>query len=122
MSGSRTSSHHGALRLITGLCLAIAVFISGGGVAQAARSGTWGDDFFVHWSADTTWTRIEPHNFTTTAQACIGRYYAGAVRFYYGPAVMNYNALEHRTSYVSATNGTYSQNCFYLVGRSRYRL
>jgi hypothetical protein len=99
------------------------MFIGGGGVAQASRAGTWGDgDFFVKWTADTTWTRIEPHNFVENAEACIARYYAGTVRYYYGPAVRNDSVYSHTTSYVYATNGSFSSNCFYLVGGYRYRL
>jgi hypothetical protein len=76
-----------------------------------ARSGTWlSDVWYVHWSASSTYTRVEPHMFTT-AYAAISRYTGSGPTYYYGPGVQN-SAISHKTSYVYASNGYFIGNYF----------
>jgi len=90
---------------IAGTC-----FVGLAGPAQA-NSGQWCSDvWWVTWSASHTFTKIEPHMATTTYPG-IGRYTGSGVVYYYGPGVTN-TLISHKTSTVSASNGSWVGNYF----------
>ena len=84
--------------------------------AHAVRRGTWQSDvWYMYWSADTTWTLIEPH-LLYPASAVIARYQSSGVVYIYGPAVSNPNSRYHSTSYVYNAVGAYVGNYFKYQG------
>lgn len=107
-----------ARRVLTVLASAA---LLGVGVANpadaAARSGTWeADVFYVHWSADNTWTQIEPHFLLNDAYPGVCRMVGGTPRYYLGDPVRNNLSTEHKTSRVTVTDGSAGCGNFFQEG------
>ena len=103
------SSWLGRMLVILGAVGTLSVAVAS--PAHASRSGTWESDvWYTRWTADSTYTIIEPHMFASAA-AGICRYTGSGPTYYYGP-YRNNNLATHNKSRVDASNGYNCGNFF----------